>query len=80
MRQDTNPPAAEPLSLISRAEILRRLGDKTLTLVNVLQREAFLAARIPGSICLPFAEIPERARRVLPGLSQELAVYCANPT
>jgi rhodanese-related sulfurtransferase len=65
---------------IARGEILRRLGDRSLTLVNVLPRESFLAGRIPGSISLPLAEIPGEARRLLPDRTQELVVYCASPT
>lgn len=79
LHEPNAPAAAEPVDAISRAEILRRLDDPTLTPVDVLPRETFLAGRIPGSIGLPLGEIPERARRALPDPSQELAVYCAGP-
>lgn len=46
---------------ISRDEIRDRLNDSRLTVVNVLPRETFVAARIPGSINLPVAEIGEKA-------------------
>jgi rhodanese-related sulfurtransferase len=72
--------ASEPIVEISRGEILRRLGDRTLAIVNVLPREAFQAGRIPGSISLPLADIREQAPRLLPDRDQELAVYCASPT
>jgi rhodanese-related sulfurtransferase len=74
------PAASEPVVEISRGEILRRLGDRTMAIVNVLPRESFLAGRIPGSISLPLADIPERAPRLFPDRTQELAVYCASPT
>jgi rhodanese-related sulfurtransferase len=74
------PSALEPVVEISRGELLRRLGDRALAIVNVLPREAFLAGRIPGSISLPLADIPEQARRLFPDRAQELAVYCASPT
>ena len=73
-------PAADAIPKIPRQEILRRRGDRSLTLVNVLPREAFLGGRIPGSLSLPVAEIPARARQVLPNPAQEVAVYCASPT
>jgi rhodanese-related sulfurtransferase len=71
---------AAPGLLISRDEVRARLKDPSLVIVNVLPREAFLAGHIPGSISLPVTEINERARSTLPSLSQEVAVYCTNPT
>jgi rhodanese-related sulfurtransferase len=70
----THSPAAE----ISREEILRRLKDPALVLVNVLPRAAFVQQRIPGSVNLPVADIPARAREVLPDPAREIAVYCGN--
>lgn len=72
----TSPPVHD----ISREEILRRLHDPTLALVNVLPRAAFVEQRIPGSRSLPVADIPAQAREVLPDLNQEIAVYCGNWT
>jgi rhodanese-related sulfurtransferase len=79
---DAGSNAAELLSSseISREELLRRLHDPSLSLVDVLPREAFLAGHLPGSISLPVAEIASRAREVLPRTSLEIAVYCASPT
>jgi rhodanese-related sulfurtransferase len=65
---------------ISREEILVRRGDPSLVLLNVLPREAFAAGHIPGSVSLPVAEIPARARKVLPNPTQEVVVYCAAST
>jgi rhodanese-related sulfurtransferase len=75
-----DPSAAPSAPEISRDEIRARLGDPSLSLVNVLPREAFAAAHIPGSVNLPVPEIPRRAREVLPGTSQDIAVYCAAST
>lgn len=69
--------AEEP---VAREEIVARLRDPDLTLVNVLTKEAFAAGRIPGSISLPLATLPEEARRVLPDLSREIIVYCGSFT
>jgi len=65
---------------ISREELVARLHDPSLTIVNVLAREAWRAQRIPGSISLPEAEITEHAARVLPDRDADIAVYCASPT
>lgn len=69
-----------PAPEISREEVLARLRDPSLVLLNVLPREAFAGGHIPGSVSLPVAEIPARAREVLPGTTRETAVYCASAT
>lgn len=65
---------------IARDELVRRLHDPTLTIVNVLPREAWRQRRIPGSISLPVAEIPAHAAAVLPNRHADIVVYCASPT
>ncbi len=73
----SSPHADSP---VAREEIVARLRDPALTLVNVLSEEAFAAGRIPGSVSLPLASIPEEARRVLPDPSREIIVYCGSFT
>jgi len=80
MPQSSELEAFAPGLLIGREETRARLRDPSLVIVNVLPREAFLAGHIPGSISLPATEINERAGLVLPSVSQEVAIYCANPT
>ncbi len=75
---DTHPPQLIPD--ISRDEVRKRLNDSSLVVVNVLPREAFAVEHIPGSINLPVSQINQKAREVLPNLSQEIAVYCASFT
>jgi rhodanese-related sulfurtransferase len=65
---------------ISREEILTRLQDRALVIVDVTPKEAYADAHIPGSINLPVAEIESKARRLISNLSQEIAVYCAGAT
>lgn len=65
---------------ISREELLSRLDDPSLTIVNVLAREAWEEERVPRSLSLPLAEIPARAAAVLPDRAADIAVYCASPT
>ena len=65
---------------ITREELVARLNDPSLTIVNVLAREAWRGQRIPRSISLPEAEILDRAAVVLPDKSADIVVYCASPT
>jgi rhodanese-related sulfurtransferase len=60
--------------------MVARLNDPSLTIVNVLAREAWKAQHIPGSLSLPVAEIPAQAASVLPDKNADIAVYCASPT
>ena len=71
---------AHSVPQISRAELVSRLNDPSLTIVNVLSREAFAAQHIPGSISLPGAELRSRAAVVLPDRDADIAVYCGSPT
>ncbi|HZC45925.1 MAG TPA: rhodanese-like domain-containing protein [Candidatus Acidoferrum sp.] len=65
---------------ISRDEIRRRLGDSSLTIVDVLQAESYAVAHIPGAIGLPLEQVTARAREVLPDLTADIAVYCGKFT
>ena len=71
---------AHSVPQISREELVARLHDPTLTIVNVLPEGAWKAQRIHGSLSLPEAEIPARAASVLPDRNADIAVYCASPT
>ena len=65
---------------IAREEILARLNDPSLLLVNVMPKEAFEEGHIPRSINLPLAEIETKARQVFPEIGRELVIYCGGPT
>ena len=65
---------------ISRKELVDRLNDPSLTIVNVLPKAAWNAKRIQGSLSLPLAELATRATVVLPDRDADIAVYCASPT
>jgi len=73
-------PRSELMDETSRDEIIRRMRDPAFVLVNVLPAEAFVQGRIPGSLSLPVADIPQRALQVLPDLSADITVYCGGPT
>lgn len=65
---------------IAREEILARLQDPALLLVNVMPRETFEAGHIPRSINLSVAEVEKKARQFLPDPEREIIIYCAGPT
>lgn len=66
----------DAVPLISHEELLRRLDDPTLTVLNVLPSEAHLEYFIPGTGNLPFAEIELKAASALPDKQAEIVVYC----
>lgn len=61
------------------AETLKRkmTGEHAPILINALDRDAFIAKHIPGSINIP-TENAEMAKDVLPFMDAEIVVYCAN--
>lgn len=65
---------------ISRDELRARLRDRSLIILDVLPKEAYAEAHIPGALSLPVAEIETKARQVISNLTQEIAVYCGGPT
>jgi rhodanese-related sulfurtransferase len=65
---------------ISRDELRARLGDRSLIILDVLPKEAYAEAHIPGAISLPVAEIAAKARQAISKLTQEIVVYCGGPT
>lgn len=81
MSAETISPGQSPdRSEISREEMQRRLHDPSLIIVDVLSRDAYAAGHIPGALSLPLAEIPTRARELLPDPAAEIVVYCAKFT
>lgn len=71
---------AEDLGDISWQELYARLGHGAPIVVDVLPREAYISAHIPGAISLPLAEVSSRAREVIPDRDAEIVVYCASAT
>lgn len=65
---------------ISRRELQQALRDKSLLLVDVLPREAYVSGHIPGAISLPLAQVSSGAHDVLPDRDAAIAVYFASAT
>jgi len=73
-------PALDQHRMISREEILARLQDRALAIVNVMPADSFKAGHIPGSVNLPVADIQTKARQLLSNFHQEIVVHCSGPT
>ena len=65
---------------VSLAHIRTRLGDSRVTILDVLPRDTYNAAHLPGAINIPLAELERRAPRELPDRSREIVTYCGGPT
>ena len=65
---------------ISRDELRARLRDHSLIILDVLPKEAYAEAHIPGAISLPVVEIGTKAHQAISKLTQEIVVYCGGPT
>lgn len=78
-KQQVEEPALE-FSIISRDELIARLHDPALAIVDVMPRETFADGHIPGAINLPVTDIEVAAPKLLTDPAQEIAVYCADPT
>ena len=66
--------------MITREEILARLNDPSLLLVNVMPKETFEDGHIPRSLNLPLSEVETKARQLFPDIGRELVIYCGGPT
>jgi rhodanese-related sulfurtransferase len=69
-----------PMTVITREEILARLEEPALVLVNVMPKETFEDGHIPHSINLPLSDIETKARQFFPDLGREIVIYCGGPT
>jgi rhodanese-related sulfurtransferase len=71
----TSPPV-----MITREEILARLNDPSLILVNVMPKETFADGHIPRSLNLSLSEVETKARQLFADIGRELVIYCEGPT
>ncbi len=72
--------ASPSLAHISRDELLRRLHDPKLTIVDALPASSYEAGHIPGAINVPVALVEDLAKDLLPDPAAEIVVYCAKFT
>jgi ArsR family transcriptional regulator len=67
----------DELDPISRRELLRRMRDGLVTVIDARPREEFAAGHIQGAINVPLGELRRRLRK-LPR-DQEIVAYCRGP-
>jgi ArsR family transcriptional regulator len=66
--------AMEP---VSRAELLRRLEEESVTLLDVRPADEFAAGHLPGAVNIPLKQLDRRLRE-LPR-RREIVAYCRGP-
>ncbi|NDY43210.1 metalloregulator ArsR/SmtB family transcription factor [Dissulfurirhabdus thermomarina] len=69
--------ALDGLEPVSAAELLHRLREGEVTLIDVRPREEFEAGHIPGALNVPLREIDGLLHRLPPG--REVVAYCRGP-
>lgn len=67
----------ERLESISRAELLRRLHEGDVTLLDVRPAEEFASGHLPNAINIPEEELASRLPELLK--QQEVVAYCRGP-
>ncbi len=67
----------ERLESISRAELLRRLHEGDVTLLDVRPAEEFASGHLPNAINIPVEELASRLPELLK--QQEVVAYCRGP-
>ncbi|MBF6571316.1 MAG: ArsR family transcriptional regulator [Candidatus Binataceae bacterium] len=65
------------LEPVSRKELLRRMRNGLVTLIDTRPNEEFAAGHLPGAINLPLGELKRRLRE-LPR-DQQIVAYCRGP-
>lgn len=62
---------------ISRDELMLRLQDPSLTIVDARAESLYLDDHLPRAINIPVTEVGTLAAKLLPDRSADIAVYCA---
>jgi rhodanese-related sulfurtransferase/DNA-binding transcriptional ArsR family regulator len=70
----TNRDALEP---VTRGELMGRLRDGVVTVLDVRPQDEFALGHLPGAINVPLAELEKRLSALDPG--QEIVAYCRGP-
>ena len=81
MRSEVNTAQAlSDLPLISRDELIQRLRDPSLTIVDVLPASSYVESHLAGALSLPLELVASRALEILPDRGAEIVVYCGHST
>jgi rhodanese-related sulfurtransferase/DNA-binding transcriptional ArsR family regulator len=69
--------ARDELEPVSRADLLSRLSDDLVTVLDVRPEDEFLAGHLPGALNIPLAELEQRLGEISP--DREIVAYCRGP-
>lgn len=67
----------DSLEPIPRAELLERVRDDLVTVVDVRPPEEYAAGHVPGAVNIPLSELEERLDEL--NETQEVVAYCRGP-
>ena len=65
---------------ITRDELMLRLRDPSLTIVDARFGALYIEEHLPRAINIPVSEVGTLAPKLLPDRSADIAVYCASFT
>jgi rhodanese-related sulfurtransferase len=65
------------LEPVPRTELLARVRDGLVTVLDVRPPEEFAAGHVPGAVNIPLAELEQRLEEL--GKDQEIVAYCRGP-
>jgi len=67
------------MNIITREELNKKLGENSLTLVEVLGEDYYRKFHLPGAINVPLGDdFDERIESAVPDKSRPVVVYCQN--
>lgn len=69
--------ARDGMEPISREELLRRIRDERVVVLDVRPQEEYEAGHIPGAVSIPLSELRQKLNEILP--DSEVIAYCRGP-
>lgn len=69
--------ARDAMEPVSRAELLERARDGTVTVIDVRPRAEYALGHVSGALCIPLDELESRLGELDP--AQQIVAYCRGP-
>jgi len=69
--------ARDAMEPVSRAELMERAREGTVTVIDVRPREEYALGHLPGALCVPLDELETRLAGLDP--AQRIVAYCRGP-
>lgn len=66
--------ARDSLEAVSRKDLMRRIKDGNVTVLDVRPRDEYELGHLPGAVNIPLDQLKKRLRRL--DLSREIVAYC----